>query len=94
MTAYLLHRLASGLLTLAVASVAVFSALEILPGNPSSQPRSTGFRTVEKFSRSHFFEHFESTAYAILQASRPAFSSHPYKPDGYLSSLLPREHRS
>jgi peptide/nickel transport system permease protein len=35
MTAYLLRRLASGLLTLAVASVVVFSVLEILPGDPA-----------------------------------------------------------
>lgn len=35
MTAYLLRRLASGLLTLAVASVLVFSVLEILPGDPA-----------------------------------------------------------
>ena len=89
MTAYLLRRLPSGMLTLLAASVVVLSVLEVLPVSCPA-----GFRTVEKFSRSHFFEHFESTAYAILQASRPAFSSHPYKPDGYLSSLLPREHRS
>jgi len=35
MTAYLLRRLASGLLTLVVASVVVFSVLEILPGDPA-----------------------------------------------------------
>lgn len=35
MIAYLLRRLASGLLTLAVASVLVFSVLEILPGDPA-----------------------------------------------------------
>jgi peptide/nickel transport system permease protein len=35
MTAYLLRRLASGLLTLAVASVVVFFVLEILPGDPA-----------------------------------------------------------
>src|SRR5688572_28054237 len=35
MTAYMLRRLASGLLTLAVASVVVFCVLEILPGDPA-----------------------------------------------------------
>jgi peptide/nickel transport system permease protein len=35
MTAYLLRRLATGLLTLVVASVVVFSVLEILPGDPA-----------------------------------------------------------
>ena len=35
MTAYVLRRLASGLLTLVVASVVVFSVLEILPGDPA-----------------------------------------------------------
>ena len=35
MTAYLLSRLATGLLTLMVASVVVFSVLEILPGDPA-----------------------------------------------------------
>ena len=35
MTAYLLKRFATGLLTLVVASVVVFSVLEILPGDPA-----------------------------------------------------------
>lgn len=35
MTAYILRRLASGLLTLVVASVVVFSVLEVLPGDPA-----------------------------------------------------------
>jgi peptide/nickel transport system permease protein len=35
MTIYLLRRLASGLLTLIVASVVVFSVLEVLPGDPA-----------------------------------------------------------
>jgi peptide/nickel transport system permease protein len=35
MTTYILRRLASGLLTLIVASVVVFSVLEILPGDPA-----------------------------------------------------------
>ena len=35
MTAFLAKRLAGGLITLAVASVVVFSVLEILPGDPA-----------------------------------------------------------
>ena len=35
LTAYLLKRVAAGLLTLVVASVVVFAVLEILPGDPA-----------------------------------------------------------